>query len=93
MADNFNPITLRKARIAYNFGLSGCNRVNSLLTNGLIHPIWRIFFPVLRLIHCFRVSAGCFHSYCIEILANSVGPILMLHSAVSALGLFAHIPE
>ena len=24
----FNPIALRKAKIAYNFGLSGCNRVN-----------------------------------------------------------------
>ena len=23
----FNPIALRKAKIAYNFGLSGCNRV------------------------------------------------------------------
>ena len=32
-------------------------------------------------------------AFCIEILAISVGPILMLHSAVSALGLFAHIPE
>ena len=24
----FNPIALRKAKIVYNFGLSGCNRVN-----------------------------------------------------------------
>ena len=24
----FNPIALRKAKIAYNFGLSECNRVN-----------------------------------------------------------------
>ena len=23
----FNPIALRKAKIEYNFGLSGCNRV------------------------------------------------------------------
>ena len=28
---NFNPIALKKAKIAYNFGLSGCNRVNTLL--------------------------------------------------------------
>ena len=26
--DGFNPIALRKAKIAYNFGLSECNRVN-----------------------------------------------------------------
>ena len=26
----FNPIALRKAKIAYNFGLSECNRVNAL---------------------------------------------------------------
>ena len=25
----FNPITLRKAKIVYNFGLFECNRVNS----------------------------------------------------------------
>ena len=25
---SFNPITLRKAKIVYNFGLSECNRVN-----------------------------------------------------------------
>ena len=25
----FNPVALRKAKIAYNFGLSECNRVNS----------------------------------------------------------------
>ena len=25
----FNPIALRKAKIAYNFGLSECNRVNN----------------------------------------------------------------
>ena len=28
---NTNPIALRKAKIAYSFGLSGCNRVNTLL--------------------------------------------------------------
>ena len=26
---SFNPIALRKAKIAYNFGLSECNRVKS----------------------------------------------------------------
>ena len=25
--NKFNPIALRKAKIVYNFGLSGCNRV------------------------------------------------------------------
>ena len=29
--ENFNPIALRKATIAYNLGLSECNRVNILL--------------------------------------------------------------
>ena len=27
LLSNFNPIALRKAKIAYNFGLSECNRV------------------------------------------------------------------
>ena len=27
---HFNPIALRKAKIVYNFGLSGCNRVNNI---------------------------------------------------------------
>ena len=27
---SFNPIALRKTKIAYNFGLSECNRVNFL---------------------------------------------------------------
>ena len=26
---SFNPVALRKAKIAYNFGLSECNRVKS----------------------------------------------------------------
>ena len=26
-SDSFNPVALRKAKIAYNFGLSECNRV------------------------------------------------------------------
>ena len=28
---NFNPIALRKAKIEYNFGLSECNRVKTIL--------------------------------------------------------------
>ena len=28
--NNINPIALRKAKIAYNFGLSECNRVKHL---------------------------------------------------------------
>ena len=28
----FNPTALRKAKVAYNFGLSECNRVKILLT-------------------------------------------------------------
>ena len=27
MMQHINPIALRKAKIVYNFGLSGCNRV------------------------------------------------------------------
>ena len=29
----FNPIALRKIKIAYNFGLSECNRVNGFLNS------------------------------------------------------------
>ena len=30
-AVNINPIALRKAKIAYNFGLSECNKVKDIL--------------------------------------------------------------
>ena len=31
MESGFNPIALRKAKILYNFGLSGCNRVKQAM--------------------------------------------------------------
>ena len=33
----FNPVALRKAKIVYNFGLSECNRVNTLRVSDEIH--------------------------------------------------------
>ena len=36
----FNPITLRKAKIVYNFGLSECNRVKNKLHSRLV-PTFR----------------------------------------------------
>ena len=33
----FNPIAPRKAEIAYNFGLSECNRVNTFRASDEIH--------------------------------------------------------
>ena len=32
----FNPIALREAKIAYNLGLSECNRVND---DGILFPV------------------------------------------------------
>ena len=35
-AIGLNPIALRKAKIAYNFGLSECNRVNRGIINTIL---------------------------------------------------------
>ena len=42
--DSFNPITLRKTKIAYNFGLSECNRVKECC----------LIVQVLSCNHCFN---------------------------------------
>ena len=47
-----NPVALRKAKIAYNFGLSGCSRVNtgsspSRIISDLCHSAVRCSFPFL----------------------------------------------
>ena len=35
----FDPTALRKAKIAYNFGLSECNRVKNLRVNPMISEV------------------------------------------------------
>ena len=39
-----NPIALRKAKIAYNFGLSECSRVNFLTTKKQMTKFWSANF-------------------------------------------------
>ena len=60
LTSHFNPIALRKAKIAYNFGLCECNRVKIVPQNfcyvmgkavsGLSHFVQeQVFLIVLRL--------------------------------------------
>ena len=50
----FNPITLRKTKIAYNYGLSECNRVKRR----------EVFVGLVFLSTCILKVVYCFIQYC-----------------------------
>ena len=67
---HFNPFTLRKAKIVYNFGLSECNRVKRYsigLINSDIIPLFILHFFVFGFGH---IKLG--HSFNLFINGNTV---------------------
>ena len=59
MRPQFNPIALRKAKIAYNFGLSECNRVKSHQNDKGGDWIYNPWMVVQQVIHYTTTAPSC----------------------------------
>ena len=66
----FNPITLRKAKIVYNFSLSECNRVKCKIFNGVQYINTKLYRRVSSLKHSLEFSQTSYlllsSSFCLQ---------------------------
>ena len=74
----FNPITLRKAKIVYNFGLSQCN---------MVYTVYKRYLTVTDLLHFMLLITPSFH----KLQCNSPRVFTRINTVYWKVSLYQHL--